>query len=54
VLLDLEMKTRNFDLIKKIIKKFKEQCDSKNSNNQRAYIVQASDMDVWIKITNKI
>jgi len=27
-LLDLEIKTRNFDLIKKIMKKFKEQCDS--------------------------
>jgi len=27
-LLDLEIKTRNFDLIK-------EQCDNKNSNNQR-------------------
>jgi len=45
---------RNFDLIKRIMKKFKEQCDSKNSNNKHAYIVQASDTDVWIRITNKI
>jgi len=29
----------------------KEQCDSKNSNNRRA---QASDKDMWIRITNKI
>jgi len=34
------------------MKKFKEQCDSsKNSNNQRVYIVQAS--DVWIRIMCK-
>jgi len=51
-LLDFEIKTKNFDLIKKIIKKFKEQCDnSKNSNNQRVYIVQAS--DVWVRIMCK-
>jgi len=31
----LEIKMTNFDLIKKIMKKFKKQCDSKNNNNQR-------------------
>jgi len=37
---------------KKKMKKFKEQCDSsKNSNNQRVYIVQARDTNVQIKIT---
>jgi len=47
-----EIKMRNFDLIKKIIKKFKEQCDSsKNSNNQHIYIVQVN--DVWIRIMCK-
>jgi len=30
VQLDLEIKTKNFDLIKKIMKKFKKQCDSKH------------------------
>jgi len=48
-LLDLEIKTRNFDLIKKIMKKFKEQCDnSKNSNNQRVYIVQANGLELCV------
>jgi len=51
-LLDLEIKTRNFDLIKKIMKKFKEQGNSsKNNDNQRVYIVQAS--NVWIRIMCK-
>jgi len=44
-LLDLEIKTRNFDLIK-------EQCASKNSNNQCVLFQRVIRM--WIRIMNKI
>jgi len=43
--LDLEIKTRNFDLIK-------EQCDSKNSNNQRVLfkrIIRMYGLELWIR-----
>jgi len=50
MLLDFEIKTRNFDL-KKIMKKFKKQCNSSKNSNKRVYIVKASDTDVRIRIT---
>jgi len=31
--------------MKKIIKRFKEQCDSNKTSNNRVYIIQAIDMD---------
>jgi len=54
-MVDLKIKRRNFYLIKKIMKRFKEQCDSsKSSDNQHVHIIRASDTDWIYGITYRI